>query len=74
MPKFRIEKLDPNLTQPADIPGLAATIDLPDLPNPIKSWRALVVWFRNHPEVLTTIWRAILQLLGPAQDQDQDVT
>lgn len=74
MPKFRIEKLDPTKEAPADLPGLATTIDLPDLPNPIKSWRALVLWFRNHPEILAKIWRAIQTLLGPLTNEDRQDT
>lgn len=74
MPKFRIERLDPDLADAADIPGLAATIDLPDLPNPIKTWRALLLWFRNHPEILAKIWKAIQTLLGPITDQDRQET
>lgn len=72
MPMFRIEKLDPKVASPKDIPGLVATIDLPDLPNPIKTWRALVLWFRQHPEILARIWKAIQTLIGPITENDQD--
>lgn len=70
MPKFRIEKLDPDLAQAADVPGLAATVDLPDLPNPIRTWRALIIWFRNHPEIFAKLWKALQTLLGPGQTED----
>lgn len=72
MPRFRIERCDPNAPAQPDIPGLAATIDLPELPNAITSWRQLILWFRNHPEILTTLWKAIQALIGAAQSADSE--